>query len=227
MKMTSTNWTQQPISLKEMQVIPIFSAHQKQIEYIPVETQSGDFFSRILSTDTPHLALTGQVWGACCEYKSVTWVLSLSMSCYIHHCDCRLYCNKTQLYNILETKDPRINIVQHFQVRSVSNQTYLQGYSLSGIKPPLTCSSMKISLAPRTILSTWMTSFHWVFPSSWDTMRQNTIMASTISWRYSGCGIRFNTISTCSANFISPMVIWKQNANTLSTYDSCYHIQLN
>ena len=72
-----------------------------------------------------------------------------------------------------------------------------------------------MSLAVCTSLSTLMTSFHRVLPLSCCSIRTRTIIASTINWRYSGWGMRFKTISTWRANFISPGVIWERKITSV------------
>lgn len=74
--------------------------------------------------------------------------------------------------------------------------------------PLLTWSFRNMSLAMWTILSTW--TMEPTLGMSTSANMVSTRMASTSSWRYSGWGTRFRTVSTWTENLISPGVICRE-----------------
>lgn len=85
-----------------------------------------------------------------------------------------------------------------------------------------TWSCKNCSFAICTIRSTWI--IPPMLGISMSATRVSTMMASTSSCRYSGWGTWFSTDSTCTANLISPSVIY--NTCTYALVNSCLIEQL-
>lgn len=82
-----------------------------------------------------------------------------------------------------------------------------------------TWSLRKRSLAKCRIRSTWI--IPPIVSMSTSATRPRTITVSTSSCRYSGCGTWYKTDSTCTANLISPAVIYTES--TESNTRPCTH----